>query len=226
MCAYLIAWNETHPVGSAVAANTLDTELQNLKKSVRQRMDDILSNDWADDSHQPKTLDPTSMAAGAIANATLAIGSLTGTPICARVWTSVSVTLATGVGRTVAWNQEAIDTSGFHDNSSDNPRLTCAAAGYYRISAQFTLLSGANAATAFTIFIAKNGATGASGVQKIINNHLGSTINATFYIETIQLVAADDYFELWIDQSSGNSWTVVGGEFVSTFMIEKLNGTT
>lgn len=56
--AYTVAWNEATPVGASTAADTIDTELQNLKKSVRERMNDILSNAWETDASDPKTIDP------------------------------------------------------------------------------------------------------------------------------------------------------------------------
>ena len=55
--AYSIAWNEAAPVGASVSASTLDTELQNLKKSVRERMNDILGNVWETDADNPKAID-------------------------------------------------------------------------------------------------------------------------------------------------------------------------
>ena len=45
--AYAVAWNEATPVGASVDADTLDTEVQNLKKSVRERMNDLLDSSTA-----------------------------------------------------------------------------------------------------------------------------------------------------------------------------------
>jgi hypothetical protein len=53
--AYTIAWNESAPLGS-VAANTIETEFQNLKISIRERMNQILANDWDDDLDDPKVV--------------------------------------------------------------------------------------------------------------------------------------------------------------------------
>lgn len=55
--AYAVAWNEAAPVGSSTSADTLDTELQNLKKSIRERMNDILGNVWETDANDPKAID-------------------------------------------------------------------------------------------------------------------------------------------------------------------------
>lgn len=44
-----IAWNESQPVGSVTAANTLDTIVQDLKISVRERMQGLGATNWATD---------------------------------------------------------------------------------------------------------------------------------------------------------------------------------
>lgn len=50
--AYTDPWDEAAPLGSA-AANTLDTIVQNLKRSLRERLEDAFP-DWADDAVDPK----------------------------------------------------------------------------------------------------------------------------------------------------------------------------
>jgi len=54
--AYAIAWNESNPVGASTAMSDVDAELQNLKKSIRERMNDILENAWETDASNPKLL--------------------------------------------------------------------------------------------------------------------------------------------------------------------------
>ena len=54
--AYTVAWNEAAPIGASVTAATLDTELQNLKKSVRERMNQLTSTAWETDGDDPKKL--------------------------------------------------------------------------------------------------------------------------------------------------------------------------
>lgn len=58
--AYNVGWDESQPDGSE-NANTLDTELQELKESVRERMEDIFPR-WSDDSEDPKTFDRVSLS--------------------------------------------------------------------------------------------------------------------------------------------------------------------
>lgn len=53
--AYSIAWNEAAPIGGSTSASTIDTELQNLKISVRERLEDAFPT-WSTDGTDPKTL--------------------------------------------------------------------------------------------------------------------------------------------------------------------------
>jgi hypothetical protein len=52
---YNIAWDETQPDGSE-AASTLDTEFQEFKESIRERMNNILDSTtaWETDGDDPK----------------------------------------------------------------------------------------------------------------------------------------------------------------------------
>ena len=112
---YAIAWNEANPIGASVDASTIDTELQNLKKSIRERMNDILSNAWETDANNPKRL-------------------LLGQPRV-RVGKSADQTIANSSSTIVSWNQESFDVGDLHDNSTNNSRLTIPAdeAGVYMV---------------------------------------------------------------------------------------------
>lgn len=55
--AYGVNWDEATPVGATTSASDIDAEFQNLKISIRERMDDLIgTGNWANDSEQPKTL--------------------------------------------------------------------------------------------------------------------------------------------------------------------------
>ena len=53
--AYSIPWDEAGPSGATTPADTIDTELQNLKISIRERIESVIC-DWSDDSVDPKVL--------------------------------------------------------------------------------------------------------------------------------------------------------------------------
>lgn len=52
---YSIPWDETEPIGATTPAASLDTELQELKISIRERMNDLIgAGNWEDDGVEPK----------------------------------------------------------------------------------------------------------------------------------------------------------------------------
>lgn len=53
--AYNVAWDESLPDGDITAADDLDTELQNLKTSLRERLEQVIP-DFGDDLVDPKVL--------------------------------------------------------------------------------------------------------------------------------------------------------------------------
>ncbi len=83
---YSIAWNEANPIGASVNASTLDTELQNLKKSVRERMNNILSNAWETDANDPKTLDPAALIMDKCVLSLAAVFSVPNNALTAITW--------------------------------------------------------------------------------------------------------------------------------------------
>jgi hypothetical protein len=89
---YSIAWDEAAPIGASVAAADLDTELQNLKKSIRERMNDLVgAGNWENDSVNPKVL----------------FGSSTNCRI--------SKTVGSAVTSPIQWDTEDEDNGGFWD---------------------------------------------------------------------------------------------------------------
>ncbi|MEE8113333.1 MAG: hypothetical protein V3T23_03155 [Nitrososphaerales archaeon] len=221
---YSIVWDNTTPVGSSTNANTIDTELQNLKTSIQERMNNLTKNTWETDANDPKTLDPTAMGTGAFpAAVTLPIAGLTGTPQVAHVFNSTEPSVLTGTPLILPWNSETLDTGSFHDNSTNNSRLTITDAGYYRIAFTIQVLSGAAAAPIqYNLELFKNGST----LGLTADEHPDATADITRYRSVIVLAAAADYYEVRFSQSSGNTWTVRSGTHLSYFEIEKLNGTT
>lgn len=54
---YSIPWDETEPVGAVTPAADIDEELQELKVSIRERMNDIVgAGNWEDDLVDPKVV--------------------------------------------------------------------------------------------------------------------------------------------------------------------------
>ena len=205
---YSISWDESSPIGASTAASTIDTELQQLKESVRERMNDLLdsSTAWETDADNPKLLDVT---------------ALVGTPKAAHAGTNTGLSIPDGVITALAYAQEVFDTGTFHDNSTNNTRMTIAIAGYYRLSANVGLVSG-SAAGAASVTIRKNGSS--SLVTNIAV--FGTVENQTIAISVIVLAAATDYYEITVLQNTGQPFLSLNGNANCNFMIEKLDGTT
>ena len=68
--AYTQIWDNSTPNGAIVQAATLDTEIQNLKKAITERMNDLVgATNWETDAVDPKLIQP-----GAIDSASFVYG--------------------------------------------------------------------------------------------------------------------------------------------------------
>ena len=123
--AYAIAWNEAAPVGASVNASTIDTEFQNFKKSVRERMNDILSNLWETDGNNPKLLDPTALV---MDKCVLKLGSVFSVPNNALT--------------AITWDSEIKDTNSMFDAGSPTI-VTIKTTGFYMIILQTSFAANA-----------------------------------------------------------------------------------
>ena len=206
--AYVIAWNEAAPVGASINASTLDTELQNLKKSVRERMNDILSNAWETDANNPKTID---------------VRTIAGTPRVAHIYANAAFTMATGVNQIIDFVGETFDTNSFHDNSTNPSRLTIPVTGYYRLWCNLELIAGAATNVVSVFEIRKNGS---STVAQATHFHPGNSTDQVVQIGVMVSATAADYYEVRLLQASGNTWTTRSTTGESFFEIEWINGAT
>jgi hypothetical protein len=115
--------------------------------------------------------------------------------------------------QTIAWDQEVFDTDGWHDNVTNNSRLTVPSSmdGLY---GRFTFcLSCQNQATASNqswIRIMKNGALFVGGGYQytdIRDNHLGYTGNGGWWMMSTgpMLLVAGDYYEAQASNQDNNA---------------------
>ena len=205
--AHTNVWSNIIPAGSD-ALNTADDQIRQLRLDIQERMDEVV-DDWTADPVVPIVPD---------------VSGITGTPDCARVYTSANITVLTGVEKTMTFNQESFDPGGFHDNATNNERLTVVTAGYYVVHAQLEVAApDANASNGF-IKIYKNGVL----IAECFLDHdasLGAD-SLGYPCRTLDLAAADDYYEVRFTQGSGSSWTVQLGAAKTYFEIFRLTGTT
>jgi len=203
--AFTNVWSNVIPAGSD-ALSTADNQIRQLRLDIQERMEGGLVDDW--------TTDPLVL--------TRLVAGLTGPPDVARVWPGAAINVLTGVEKVIDFIQESFDTGSFHDNGTNPSRLTITTAAYYRIRASFRLTGGATEKSGF-FRIKKNGS--------IIAGHDvyapgSSFVVAGASIETTDLAAATDYYEVSIEQSSGNTWILTNSQTESFFEIFRLPGTT
>ena len=119
---------------------------------------------------------------------------------------SVSQSISNNTGTFLSFDTEDFDTDGFHDNSTNNSRITIPSgkAGKYQVN--FNLQWAANATGTRYCMLAKNGTT---VVEKLLSVSTTGGY-AEQFIGIILNLSVADYIEAKVDQSSGGSLDVWG----------------
>ncbi len=129
---------------------------------------------------------------------------------------SATQTISTGVGgggTVVAFNSEDDDTDGYHDNSTNNSRLTAPVTGMYLVTGTVTFLTDATGVR--TIRIRRDG----SVVEASISVAAHATIGVSMTISAEIALGATGYVELLVEQSSGGDLDIGANPF---FRITKI----
>ena len=120
----------------------------------------------------------------------------------ARVYQGANQSFAHSVAAVVAFGAERFDTGTYHDNSTNNSRLTTAKAGIYIIGGNCDNIGNDTGLLAMSFW--KNGSsiTGAGNRAGLGDAHLDG-VSATF----VDQAAAADYYEIQVTQyqASGTS---------------------
>lgn len=122
----------------------------------------------------------------------------------ARVYRTVDLTVANNTLTAVAFNAERYDTAGYHDNSTDNERLTAPADGYYLIGGG--LLWTGNATGRRIIELAINGTT-IIARQEVPQPGVITSVAQSVCSE--YALVAGDYAELRVFQASGGNLDLI-----------------
>jgi len=111
---------------------------------------------------------------------------------------------------TIDFNSELFDTDGFHDNSTNNSRITIPSGkgGKYFIYARGAF--DGNGTGSRAVSVRKNGS---DLVCEIHTWNAGSTYGASCDVAQIATLNAGDYIEMRLFQSSGGSLNTQGGDF-------------
>jgi hypothetical protein len=131
-----------------------------------------------------------------------------------------SLANSTDTAITFGSGSTGFDTHDFHDESTNNSRVTPTVAGYYRVTG--TVFVAASAAlTSLIATIGKNGT-----VQAPRHRFKPGTANVSASAQVSVILTANgttDYFELFGQQTTGGALnTTTGGSFTSVLEVEFL----
>lgn len=134
----------------------------------------------------------------------------------AKVYAGAAQTLTTGVAAVVAFNSEETDAKALHSTAVNTSRVTAAVAGRYEVKGQCAFVS--NATGYRQVALLKNGAAFASVRVPTVS---GASTNLQV-VGSVAL-AATDYVELQVLQTSGGNLDTVAGQ-ANTWLDVTLTG--
>lgn len=127
--------------------------------------------------------------------------------------------VANNTSTTLTWNGELFDTSAFHDNSTNNSRITIPTGkdGYYQINGWAGPTGNATGVRAVTI--CKN-----VGLTVLADSSLAAVASTSigFGVNVVANLVAGDYLQLVVYQTSGGSLNYNYESFVTYFSVTYL----
>jgi hypothetical protein len=124
----------------------------------------------------------------------------------ARVYKDANQSINSGSGTYVTFNQESYDTNSYHDNVTNNQRLTIPTTGYYLIRAVITFAASNTGVRSITI--RKNDAQTVMARKRANNG--GSGTDLTLHIATVLSLTATDYLRVEAYQDGTGSLNLIG----------------
>jgi hypothetical protein len=123
-------------------------------------------------------------------------------PPIAKLRNSAGISITTGVSTALTWDTEDFDTVGGHSTVTNTSRYTCQTgyAGYHRIKAN--VYWAANASGARSVWFRVNGTDVAGSEATVLP---GAATIVSVASDTIVNLAAADYVEVIVNQSSGGA---------------------
>lgn len=128
--------------------------------------------------------------------------TLQGVIVGARLTNTVTISIPNVTETTVTFDQERFDTNALHSTSINTGRLTAPVAGKYLIFANVVFL--ANATGERVALVRLNGGT----ANIAYGNNMPGSGFASINLATVYSLAAGDYVELRVFQSSGGALTI------------------
>ena len=162
-----------------------------------------------------QTLVADSTASTGLAWATPASGS---TFAGCSVYKSANQSITSSTQTILTFNTELFDTNSYHDNATNNSRITIPSgkAGYYSITLRATFAN--NATGVRVIYLAKNGTNVMEVDRSIVSNNEYETVLAT----VVYYCSVADYFEAKVWQSSGGALNILADDPSTSFSMSYL----
>lgn len=135
----------------------------------------------------------------------------------ARVYSSTNLAIPSGVGTVLPFNSERHNNGALHSTAASTSRLTAPGDGLYEIGC--CVQWAANAAGIRQVFLRVNGTT---TIDQILED-VDSAVNHTQNLSTEWELAAGDYVEVVVAQSSGGNLAVLANaSFSPEFWMRRL----
>lgn len=198
--AYNIPWDESAPDGSITAAADIDVIIQQLKESIRERLEDVIP-DWANDGVDPKTI-PLASIIGVDSYIVFNADSYASLP---ATWDTFNLTELSqnGSGFTLA-----LDT------------IEVAEAGTYMLNGSFFCSAGPGATVLLRQTIT-GGGTGYANTASLQNSGInpGTIATAVPFFAVFDLNAND---KISLEGMNGNTAAVGSASGINRFILRRI----
>lgn len=127
----------------------------------------------------------------------------------AHVYQTTGTAISDGGTGLVTFDSEFFDNDSMHSTSSNPGRFIFTTAGLYDVDLQVDLPSATYASTSQMIVNLNDGGSVTGGSRMRTLGFGGAAMIPHLSLRIIRLMAAGDYYSIWITQSSGASRTTV-----------------
>ena len=124
--------------------------------------------------------------------------------------------IANGTLTAITFDAENFDTATYHDNVTNNTRITVPTTGYYLIQASINYAANANGLR--SVFLKKNGTDYLGGLGNVV----AGVSDMRLQTSTVEMLTAGDYVVVEGFQSSGSSLNVDIGRQKTWFAVSML----
>lgn len=141
--------------------------------------------------------------------------------IGASVYRAANQAINTAANTAIQFTHEEWDTAGFHDNATNNTRLTMPYAGKYLFEACVQFATGAG--TLRYILFQVNGSASAGFQKGLQSQQIASAVTVVSLASSAVFnLGAGDYVELIAFQDSGGALNVTATNYAPWFQVQRL----